>query len=203
MLLRKLDSSARENPMPERVNSFAPMIPGVFSLFVVMIAVHFSSPVRADSACLDQPSQPATEGTRWSVHYDRAKGKKCWFLVDANGYDVTPPQAQLSGASEAVQTLSSQIASLWGNLTGASVNATTQAHAPPVSVPRKLQGNAANAGRTDGSIRADQRSTGDGHTVKRVSPALTAPEREALFEEFLRWQNQEGISSVIPLPASR
>jgi len=184
------------------------MIPGVFSVLVATVAVHFSSAVLADSPCLEQPGQPAAEGTRWSAHYDRAKGKKCWFLVDANGYDVTPLQAQLSGAlaPEAVRTLSSQIASLLGNLTGASANVTTQAPAPqvsPASAPRKPQGNTANAGRTDGSVRADQRSTGDGHAVKRVSPALTQVEREALFEEFLRWQNQESISSLIPLPAAR
>jgi hypothetical protein len=120
--------------------------------------------------------------------------------MDANGYDVTP---QPSGAStpEAVQALSSQIASLWGNLTGASANVTTQAPAP--SLPRKPQGNAANAGKADSSVRADQRSAGDGHAVKRVSPALTQPEREALFEEFLRWQEKESVSTLIPWPRSR
>src|SRR5262245_50747180 len=205
ILLHKLVSSARENPMPERVNSFAPMIPGVLSVLVATVAVLPCSAVRADNACIEQPSPPAAEGTRWSLHYDRAKGRKCWVLVDANGYDVTPPQAQLTGTStpEAVQTLSSQIASLWGNLTGASANATTQAHAPQVTVPRKTQGNAANAGRTDNGVRAEQRSMGEGHAVKRSSPALTAPEREALFEEFLRWQNQESISALIPRPAAR
>jgi hypothetical protein len=97
-----------------------------------------------------------------------------------------------------VQALSSQIASLWGNLTGASANVTTQA-----PVPRKPQGNAANAGKADSSVRADQRSAGDGHAVKRVSPALTQPEREALFEEFLRWQEKESVSTLIPWPRSR
>jgi hypothetical protein len=187
--------------MPERANSFAPTIPGVFAVLVATIAVHFCGPVQADSACLEQPTQPAAEGTRWSAHYDRAKGRKCWTLVDAstNGHD--PPQAQPSAASTsaAVETLSSQIASLLGNLTGASANVTPQAGA--ASLPRKPQGNAANASKTDNGVRADQR--GEGHAVKRVNPALTQPEREALFEEFLRWQeNKDALSTLLPGPSS-
>ena len=203
VLLQKLDSSARENPMPERASSFAPTIPGVFSVLVATIAVHFCSPVRADSACLDQPSHPAAEGTRWSAHYDRAKGRKCWILVDAstNGHDA--PQAQPNAAS----TLSEQIASLLGNLTGASANVAPQPTAPqvsPATAPRKPQGNTANAGKADNGVHADQRSIGEGHAAKRVSPVLTQPEREALFEEFLRWQqDQQSPSTLLPAPSSR
>jgi hypothetical protein len=193
--------------MPERANSFAPTFPGVLLVLVATIAVHFCSPVRADSACLEQPSQPAAEGMRWSAHYDRAKGRKCWILVDAstNGRDAS--QAQPNAASTAVETLSSQIASLLGNLTGASANVTSQATAPQVgsaSVPRKPQGNGANAGKADNGIRADQRSIGEGHAAKRASPTLTELEREALFEEFLRWQEtRQIIGTSSPGPAPR
>ncbi len=196
--------------MRERVNSFAPMIPGVFSVLLATVAVLPCSAVRADNACIEQPSPPAAEGTRWSLHYDRAKGRKCWVLVDAsaNGHDAAAPQSQPSAAATPapVPSLSSQIASLLGNLTGASANVTPQAAAPqvsPASGLRKPQGNAVNSSKTDNGVRADQRSNGEGHAVKRSSPALTAPEREALFEEFLRWQNQESISALIPRPAAR
>jgi hypothetical protein len=191
--------------MPERANSFAPTFSGVFSVLVATIAVHFCSPVRADSACLEQPSQPAAEGTRWSAHYDRAKGRKCWILVDAstNGHDAAAPQAQPSAAS----TLSEQIASLLGNLTGASANVARQPTAPqvgPATAPRKPPGNTANASKADNGVHADQRSIGEGHAVKRVSPVLTQPEREALFEEFLRWQqDQQSPSTLLPAPSSR
>jgi hypothetical protein len=205
VLLHKLDSSAKEKPMPERVNSFAPRIPGVFAVLVATIAVHFSSPARADSACLEQPSQPAAEGTRWSLHYDRAKGRKCWILVDAstNGHEAAAAQAQPNAAS----TLSEQIASLLGNLTGAAANLAPQPTVPqvsPATAPRKPQGNTANASKADNGIHADQRSIGEGHTAKRVSPVLTQPEREALFEEFLRWQqDQQSPSTLLPVPSSR
>jgi hypothetical protein len=211
MLLHKLDSSARENPMPEPANSFGPRIPGVFAVLVATIAVHFSSPALADSACLEQPSQPAAEGTRWSLHYDRAKGRKCWILLDAstNGHDAVAAQAQPNAAPTPgpVESLSSQIASLLGNLTGASANVTPQVNGPqttPAGAPRKLQGNAANASKADNGVRADQKSIGEGNATKRVSPALTQLEREALFEEFLRWQqDQQSPSTLLPAPSSR
>jgi hypothetical protein len=197
--------------MPERANPFAPTMPGVLSVLVATIAVHFCAPLQAESACLDQPTQPAAEGARWSAHYDRAKGRKCWILVDAstNGHDATAPQAQPNAAATPgpVEQLSSQIASLLGNLTGASANATPQVNAPqasPASVPRKPQGNGANAGKADNSVRADQRSAGEAHAAKRGSPPLTELEREALFEEFLRWQeSQQMTGTPSPRPASR
>ena len=188
--------------MPERANSFAPTIPGVFAVLVATTAVHFCGPGRADSACLEQPSQPAAEGTRWSAHYDRTKGRKCWVLVDAstNGHDAPQAQPNAASTSAPVETLSSQIASLLGNLTGASANVTPQAGA--ANVPRRLQGNAAIASKTDNGVRTDQR--GEGHAVKRVNPALTQPEREALFEEFLRWQqNEDTLSTLLPGSSSR
>ena len=193
--------------MPERVNSFAPMISGVFSVLVATIAVQFSTPARADSACIEQPSQPAAEGTRWSVRYDRAKGRKCWFLVDTptNGHEAAAPQEQQSAAS--APSLASRITSLLSSLTGASENVTPQVNAPqinPASGPRKPQGNAAITSKSDNAARADQKGAGEGHAAKRVSSGLTQPQRDALFEEFLRWnENRESVSTGIPSPASR
>jgi hypothetical protein len=198
--------------MPERVNSLAPIILSLIFVFVATMAVELCSPVRAESTCIEQPTQPAAEGTRWSARYDRAKGRKCWFLLDANGYDVTPSQTQPSAVPTPAPSLSSQIVSLLGSLTGAIANAvpqanTAQSDAAPISpagVPRKHDGNAANANKNDTGGQADQRSVGEGRAVKRASPPLTQPEREALFEEFLRWQeNRQSAGTLSPWPSSR
>jgi len=185
--------------MPERANSFAPMIVRVLTVLVAMIAVHFAGPVRADSACIEQPNQPAAEGMRWSLHYDRAKGRRCWILVDAstNGHDAAPAQAQPNAAPPPgpVEALSSQITSLLGNLTGTSATG-PQINGPqtsPATGPRKPQGNAANAGKADNGVHADPRSSGEGHVAKRASSGLSQGEREELFEEFLRWQESQQI----------
>ena len=58
-----------------------------------------------------------------------------------------------------------------------------------------------NASKTDNGVRADQRA--EGHAIKRVNPALTQPEREALFEEFLRWrENKDALGTLLPGPSS-
>jgi hypothetical protein len=192
--------------MPERVNSFAPMIPGTIAVVVAMLAVHFCSAARAE--CILQPNQPAAEGTHWSLHYDRAKGRKCWILVDGstNGHDGATEQAQPNAAPTPgpVEAISSQISSLLGNLTGASANA-PQVKGPqtgPATGPHKPQGNTANADKADNGVRADQRSSGEGQVAKRVSPALTQQGRQALFEEFLAWrESQQVIGTPRPGPA--
>jgi hypothetical protein len=201
--------------MRERINSFAPILACVFLVFAATVAVDFMNPVWAESACIEQPSQNAAQGTHWSARYDRAKGRKCWVLVDANGRDVTASQAQpgLAPTPGLVDALSSQIASFFGSLTGAAVKATPQVSAPqgdapptgPVVAPLKPRGNGANASKADNRAGAEQKGAGDaGGAAKRVSPSLTEPEREALFEEFLRWQEiQHAIDASSYAPSSR
>jgi hypothetical protein len=201
--------------MPERVNSFTPIPPCVFLVFFATVAVEFVGSVRAESACVEQSSQRAVQGTHWIARYDRAKGRNCWFLVDANGRDVPESQAQPSSAPAPtpVDALSSQIAAFLGSLAGAAENATPQVSAPrvdapqtaPVHAPHKPRRNGTNASRADNGARAEQKGAGDWRAaVKRVSPSLTEPELQALFEEFLRWQEiQQTIGASSSAPSSR
>jgi hypothetical protein len=193
--------------MPEHVNSFSPLLPAAFFVFVATITVY--SPARAESLCIEQPSQQAPDGTHWNSRYDRPKGRKCWFLVDAHGREVTAPLPQPSAAPtpDPVQTLSSQLAALFGNATAAPANVAPQATAPQsnlANAPRKPPGNTANANKTDNAVRADQRSASEGPAVKRTSSALTQQERNALFEEFMRWhESQENVTALKPWPSTR
>jgi hypothetical protein len=176
-----------------------PLIPTLFFIVVVLAFVATTvvftyGSARADSACIEQPSQPAAEGARWYLRYDRAKGRKCWFLQDAttNVRDVATPQGQTSAA--AAPTLSSRLAELFGGLTGSSANVAPQGNAAQSilpSAPRKTQGNSPSAAKPNNSVRADQRDIIEGRTGKRAPPALTQPERNALFEEFLRWHESQ------------
>jgi hypothetical protein len=189
--------------MPERANSFPPMIPGVVFVLLAMFAVNVESPVRADSACIEQPGQLAA-GTHWVLHYDRAKGQGCWILVDAFEHEtgvwggpVTMLPTQPSAAP--APTLSSQHESLLGNFnsTGASANVKPERSAPQISrpnPPHKPQGNVAKA---DNGVREDQKSSGKGHTVKRVSSVLIDREESALFEEFLRWRELQQLTGAM------
>ena len=201
--------------MPKRVNSFVPMIlavPLIPTLFFIVVVLAFVATTvvftygsaRADSACIEQPSQPAAEGARWYLRYDRAKGRKCWFLQDAttNVRDVATPQGQTSAA--AAPTLSSRLAELFGGLTASSANVAPQGNAAQSilpSAPRNTQGNSPNAAKPNNSVRTDQRNIIEGHAEKRAPPVLTQPERNALFEEFLRWhESQQNINRPNPSP---
>src|SRR5262249_57321632 len=125
--------------MPMRVNSsvsmiaFLPTFPIVFFVSVAFATI-MGSIAQADSTCIEQPNQPVPEGARWHFRYDRALGRKCWFLADASAgaHDVAAPQTQFSATTE--PSLSSRLASLFGSLTGASGNAAPEAN--PASAPR-------------------------------------------------------------------
>lgn len=185
--------------MPKYANSstiaFVPTVPVVFFVSVAFATIVGSiySPAQADSTCIEQPNQPAPEGARWHFRYDRAIGRKCWFLADAStgARDVAAPQMQFSATTE--PSLSSRLASLFGSLTGSSGSAAPEAN--PTSAPRKTQGSAPNAIKTKGRIRADQRGIVEGHAGKHTVPALTELERDQLFEAFLQWHESQRINN--------
>lgn len=198
--------------MPKRVNAFVLAVPAVFFVlvafvFVATIAASVYSPTRAESTCIEQRNQPAPEGARWNFRYDRAKGRKCWFLEDApaNVRDASTPQVQ---ASTDPPTLASQLSSLFGSLTGSSASVAPQGNAPQSNAPqssatiapRRTQGNSTNAARMESGVRADQKDIAEGHAGKRALPALTQADRIALFEEFLQWQSQQNINRLTPPP---
>jgi hypothetical protein len=201
--------------MPKRVVSFVPMIlsvPLIPALFFVVVVLTFVATIvaftygsaRADSACIEPPTQPVAEGARWYLRYDRTKGRKCWFLgiATTNARDATTPQGQTSAA--AAPTLSSRLAELFGGLAGSSANLAPQGNAAPnnlTTAPRRTQGHSPNAARPNNSVRTDQRDIFEGHAEKRAPPMLTRPERNALFEEFLRWhESQQNINRPNPSP---
>ena len=209
--------------MPKRVNAFVLAVPAVFFVlvafvFVATIVASIYSPTLAESTCIEQRNQPAPEGARWNFRYDRAKGRKCWFLEDApaNVRDASTPQVQ---ASTDQPTLSSRLSSLFASLTGSSASVAPQGNAPQSNAPqsnapqsnapqssatiapRRTQGNSTNAARMESGVRADQKDIAEGHAGKRALPALTQADRIALFEEFLQWQeSRQNINRLTPPP---
>jgi hypothetical protein len=208
--------------MPERINSFDSAISGVIFVSLATIAVNFGNLARAKDACIEHPPQSVAEGTHqsvhndfafcnfchtantevshWDVRYDRATGRRCWFLVDAQGRDVTeahaaetatPPQTQM-------QMLSSTFASLFNifSFTEPSADATPAAPAatpaaPADATPANSSHDSApkrppaNANKTDNAVRVSLKNNSEGQAAKRVT--VPPPERD-LFEEFLRWR---------------
>jgi hypothetical protein len=180
--------------MPRRAHSSGPMLSGVALLAIV--AAGMDSPAQAE--CVAQLNQQqAPDGAHWSLHYDRARNRRCWILVDAAGHEVSStPQAQpQQSPSPALSTFQTFI----GNFTGggppsppapeAPAAAASPAPAPP---PRRAPARVANPNRVDRAARTEQR--------EKSEPArheLTEPEREALFEEFLRWHESQQIIGTV------
>jgi hypothetical protein len=192
--------------MPERVNSFGSVISGAAFISLATIAINFDSPVRAEDACIEHPPQPVAEGTHPSVHYDylacsachakvtevllwtfrydQSKGRKCWFLSDAYGRDVT--EEHVRRAKAPTQTIWSRLSSMFDNFNfgGTSANATSEARSSPADPVRKRQANAANVNKTDDGVRINV----EAQTAKQVSKVSLKPGEQGLYEEFLRWR---------------
>jgi hypothetical protein len=176
--------------MQRRANWYGLMKSGGICVLLATVAAGFDSPARAE--CIAQLTQQAPEGTHWSLHNDRVKNRRCWILVDGTGQEVSTEPAQ----SDASSTLSS-LQTFFTNITGIQPAAQPQ-EAPASTPPRKPQANLANANKPDRPVRTEQKT--DAPAAKHE---LTPPERDALFEEFLRWRESQQITGTAQPPASR
>jgi hypothetical protein len=173
--------------MLRRANWFGLMKSGVVCVLLVTGAAGFGSPAQAE--CITQLNQQAPEGAHWSLHYDRAKNRRCWILVDATGQEVSTIQVE----PEATPAISS-LQTFFTNITGIQPGAQSQdapASPAPTSSPRKPQAPLANANKPDHPVRTEQKS--DAPAGKRE---LTEPERNALFEEFARWHESQQMTGA-------
>ncbi len=184
ILPREPRSSATETPMPRRVRLFGSMKSGVVCVLLATAAAGLGTPAQAE--CILQPNQQAPEGAHWSLHYDRDKNRRCWIMVDASGHDLSTPQqpADSSGLST--------FQSFLDRITGGT-SPPQQEAAPagaPATPPRKPQPNVVNATRADPAARTEPKSE-----ARPVKP-MTSGERDALFEEFLRWHESQQITGA-------
>jgi hypothetical protein len=183
--------------MPRRARLSGSMVSSVVCVLPAIVAVGMDSPAQAECVAQLNQQQAAPDGAHWSLHYDRAKNRRCWILVDAAGHEVSPtPQAQpQQSTSPALSTFQTFI----GNFTGggppsppaqeAPAAAATPAPAPP---PRRTPAHVASPNRVEHAARTEQREKSD-----PVKHELTEPEREALFEEFLRWHESQQIIGTV------
>lgn len=176
--------------MPRRASPFGPIMSGAVCVLLATAADGLVSSAQAE--CILQPNEQAPEGAHWSLHFDQAKNRRCWILVDGAGHDLSTPQpAESSGLST--------LQSFWNNLTGggpapqqqeAPASAPAAAAAPP---PRKPPPHVVNVNRADHPARAEPKA--DAHPAKRE---ISEGERDALFEQFLRWHESQKITGASP-----
>jgi hypothetical protein len=157
-------------------------MPGIVCVLLAAAAPGFVSSAQAE--CITQPNQQAPDGAHWSLHFDRAKNRRCWILVDSAGRDLSAPESQ-----PAASTGLSSLQSFLGNLTGSppaqppETPATPAAAPPRKPQPQVAQPRSGNVNGADRRVRTEQKANADDE--------MTRGERDALFEEFLRWRESQ------------
>jgi hypothetical protein len=186
ILPRAPRSRATEIPMSRRASSSGPLMSGAACVLLAAAAVGYDSPAYAD--CIVQPNRQAPDGTHWSLHFDRVQNRRCWILVDATGHDISTYEPA------ATSTLSS-FQSFLGNITGTNPPPQPQeapaspAVAPPGRAPHPHVVNVHRVERP--AVRPEQKT--EAHPAKHE---MSPPERDALFEEFLRWHESRKITGA-------
>jgi hypothetical protein len=136
--------------------------------------VAFDGPARAD--CMVQPNQQAPDGTHWSLHFDQATNRRCWILVDGAGREVS--------AQPGTTVFQSFISSITGQQQQQPQEAPPASPAASPPRPQTLH-------RTPRppAVRPESEATATKH-------GMSQPERDALFEEFLRWHESRKITGA-------
>jgi hypothetical protein len=172
--------------MPRRARSFGPITPGVVCVLLAAAAPGFVSSAQAE--CIAPPNRQAPDGAHWSLHADHAKNRRCWVLVDSAGRDLSAPEPQ-SAASTALSSLQSIL-----GLTGDPSAQPPETLARPEAVPpRKPQAPVAQprSGNVNGAApRARTQQKAD---AQPAEDEMARGERDALFQEFLRWRESQKI----------
>jgi hypothetical protein len=181
--------------MPKRVNSIAPTVSA--TLLAAVTALTTTGAVLAGD-CIEQPSQQQlTQGTHWYYHWDRANKRKCWYreVVGTRTPEAVPPPDQ-SSDSVPTPTFSSLFSSLIEGLMGPTSAAAPQDTTIPPATrdPRLIQANPTKTLKIDDLVRKEQPSLPEERADQRYAPSLSRAKRDALFQEFLRWdENQRNV----------
>jgi hypothetical protein len=188
ILSREPRFRAMETPMPRRASSFSPILPGVVCVLLAAAAPGLVSSAQAE--CITQPNQQAPDGAHWSLHFDPVKNRRCWVLVDSASGDPPAPEPQPAAPSGL-----SSLQSFLSNITGSPSAQPPEAPASPTAAPpRKLQPrvarpSVANVNGTDHPVRTEQKAD-----AQPARHEMTRGERDALFEEFLRWRESKKVT---------
>lgn len=190
ILPREPRSRVTEAPAPRRAGWPRLVMSGAVCALMAAAAPGLVSSAQAE-CILMQPSQPAPDGTHWSLSIDRATNRRCWILVDAAGRDLLTPQPVPSTGLATLQ-------SFLGNFTGGPPPPPPPLEPPasPVVAPRRPPPHAVQP-RAVTMIRANRPARPEPKPdVRPVKHEMSPGDREALFEEFLRWHESQKITGA-------
>jgi len=201
--------------MPNRVVS---LVPAIIAGSLAAMVLGVSWPAAAEE-CLERPSRQVDQGGHWYYYFDRVQHRRCWFLEMPQ---TTATPAPLPESTPSPNPNSGQS---WFARFSTGLEQTLSFGTQPTNVPDN-SGDPARAAsprpaRADGRpvVRRERsrlpplpETSGAASLqsqVQLVPPAAaekdakrtsapTTADREALFEEFLRWRELE-----VSIPARR
>jgi hypothetical protein len=204
-----IEAHARELSMSKSVISRV-----VFAgLLATAIMPGTNDPARAAAACLPGPDRAPAPGGHWYYHLDHVSNRKCWYLLEpasqTPGQTQMPeaPESQPAAAAAPQSPFGAFFSSLSTGLTGPTAatqpEGTGQARIPSVPAddlkndqgapgrqPRMVHSPDAEAAVTANPHRSAHARPHPEHAEDQAAQPLDQAERDALFQEFLRWRDR-------------
>jgi hypothetical protein len=163
---------------------------GVSVVFVVCLsiltALDATGRAAAQGVCVEQPGRDAAPGEHWYYHYDRQKSRRCWHLGSGAAATAAPaPRTERPrAASVSLNTVFAPFVRAMRNLFRQPMP-----HEAAAGEPRIVQSDATRPLTIDDI--AQQPEFPEERAETRPVLSLTAVQRKALFDEYLKWEALE------------
>ncbi len=168
--------------MARHVYAAVPVI--FFAFFSALAAPGVSGRALAGNECLEQPSWEPEQTGHWYYRSDREKNRKCWHLEAPKVPESVLPREQMDAVVRGTP-VRSVFSSLFGGRPTAPLESMPQDTA--VGEPRIIQSDPTRI-LTIEDIAQPQPDLPEEHAEPRYVTPLTASQRRALFEEYLKWE---------------
>lgn len=167
----------------------------VFVFLSILVVLGARDRAVADSSCLEQPGPDGLQGEHWYYHYDQQKNRKCWHL-GANNPVVTvapavpPPRTERPRAS--LSSVFSPLIRSVRNLFRRPI----PRHEATAGEPRIVQSDPTRPLTIEDITQ--QPDFPEERAEPRPVTVLTAAQRRALYDEYMKWESLQ--RNGIPTP---
>jgi hypothetical protein len=193
--------------MPYRTNPLARAVYGSSLAAAVVFGANWAA--SAAGGCIAKPNEQIDQAGHWYYHVDRMHHRRCWFFETSEATTSSPsspapvssqnadsPSLWFSRLAEGLaQTFSDpQKQNTAVDELSTVTKATSPRHPKIDKIARKERPQIAPLPETTGRATAKQGDQlGPQPTAERNEVYSTAADREALFQEFLRWYMDRAI----------
>jgi hypothetical protein len=152
----------------------------------------------ADSPCIEQPDRDAPQGEHWYFHFDREKNRKCWHLeAVAPVTREAPPPPRAERTHTAGSSVDAAFSSLFKGLR--NLFRRPMPHEATAGEPRIIQSDATKPLTIEDIAQPQPELPEERSEARSGSPAtLTAAQRRALYEEYLKWEELQHVGGPAP-----